>query len=107
MTEGDEWPRILADARECALKELDAIEARPLEVGQYIAWTELAPRGAITDGLSAVHRVAQVGQKPQTYCGEQIPGAIRLFTLTPRLIASMHPCRWCAQAIALSTKGAA
>lgn len=107
MTATDTWDRVLTDARATGQRALAAIEAQPLEVGQYIAWTEVAPRNGITDGLSAVHRVAQVGDRAETYCGEKIPGACRLFTLTPRLIMSMHPCRWCAQAVALSTQGAA
>lgn len=102
-----DWPRIEADARAEAQRELAAIEATPLEIGQHVCWSEMPIRGVATDGLSEVHRVAQTGDKPQTYCGERIPEAVRRFTLTPRLVFSMRPCRWCAEAFAQFTRGAA
>lgn len=93
--------------RESMLVALEKRAATPLIIGEHVAWAEIARSGVATDDLSEVHRVAQLGDHPETYCGEAIPEAVRRLDLPFGWHSSMMPCRYCAQAYTLSLRGAA
>ncbi len=89
-----DWREIEAAAREHALTVLEIDENTPLVYGAHIAWTTgIYGR---TDELSPLHRVGYpIGSKPYTTCHEAIPEPIRWFILSPALLRTMPPCRFC------------
>jgi hypothetical protein len=80
-----------------AVTDRAALEARPLEFGQYIAWALLQYTNRLTDGISAVHRV---GVEGMTTCGEPIPPVPLWFPLNGALVETMPHCRLCETAYA-------
>lgn len=95
-----DWTQLEREAREQARRDLDALLAKPVDVGQHVAWTEMASCGK-TGGLSIVHRVGVVETDAksvfggETLCGEQIPGPARWITLTPGWLRTQKRCKWC------------
>lgn len=90
-----EWLRIEAEAREQVAAEVEALTDTPLEYGHHIAWVDC--RYARTEGISDVHRVGfPQKHEPYTSCGEQIPHPTRWLSLSPAMIRTMVPCRFCA-----------
>lgn len=90
----DVWLRIEREAREQALMVLAQDESSPLVFGAYLAWVDCIY--GRTDGLSPIHRVGfPIGNKPHTTCHEAIPAPIRWMVLSPALIKSIGPCRFC------------
>lgn len=89
------WRRIEREASAQAALRIQADENTPLVFGDYIAWVHCAQH-ALTDALSSVHRVGYpIKDDPYTTCGEAIPAPARWFTLSPRLVQTMPPCRFC------------
>lgn len=104
----DQWRSFeRVTVRESMLVQLEKREQTPLVIGEHVAWMDMARSGVATDDLSDVHRVAQLGDNPETYCGEKIPETVRRFDLPFGWHNSMLPCRYCAQAYTLSLRGAA
>lgn len=94
-TREQDWRSIEREARAHALAVLEIEEHTPLVVGDHIAWSTTAYRGVV-DGFSPVHRVGvPIGNKPHTTCHEAIPEPIRRMILSPALVSSMEPCRFC------------
>jgi hypothetical protein len=89
-----DWLRIEREAHDQVVGELAMLVDTPLVFGQHIAWTDC--RFGRTDDLSSVHRVGfPKGNDPHTTCGELIPHPVRWFPLSPALIQTMQPCRFC------------
>lgn len=90
-----DWREIEAAAREQATAVLEARVQTPLEFGEHIAWG-IGGFGGTTDALSDLHRVGvPQNDEPYTTCGEAIPHPIHWMTLSPALIRTMPPCRFC------------
>lgn len=89
-----DWREIEQAAREQVQAELVTRLDTPLVFGEHIAWA--VNRFGRTDDLSPIHRVGfPVGNEPFTTCGEAIPNPVSWLVLSPRLIQSMPPCRFC------------
>ena len=82
---GTEWAKFVAKARNDALAM--AVNAPPLEFGQYVAWTE--HQLGCTNGLSVKHLAAN---DKVTLCGKIMPSRIRRLTVVPK---TLHVCGQC------------
>lgn len=89
-----DWRPIEHEARMHALSVLERDESTPLVFGAHIAWVEFV--FGRTDALTPVHRVGYpIAGKPYTTCHEGIPGPLHWMVLSPALIESLGPCRFC------------
>lgn len=94
MSRDEIWAEIEREALEQVRSELAADEARSLEFGSAIAWSEC--QMGRTNGISPLHRVGlpQHGHD-YTTCGDLIPDPIRWVPLSPATIRVMAKCRSC------------
>lgn len=93
----DTWRAIELAAQAQAVTDRAALEATPLEFGQFIAWAHLQYTTRATDAISAIHRI---GVEGATTCGEPIPPIPLWFPLSGALIQTMPHCRLCETAYA-------
>lgn len=90
----ESWTRIMAEVRAQNSADLTTLEQTPLVYGDHIAWA--VRLYGWTDDLSHVHRVGYPQQdEPYTTCGEKIPWPGLWLQLTPALVRTMPPCRFC------------
>jgi hypothetical protein len=86
------WRRVELAANAQVVKDREAMEATPLEVGQFIAWAMLQETTRVTDAISHVHRV---GLEGLTTCGDVIPPISLWLPLSDALIRTIPHCRFC------------
>ena len=91
----DTWRAVELAAQAQAVTDRAALEATPLEFGQFLAWALLQHTTRATDGISAVHRVGVDGN---TTCGEPIPPIPLWFPLNEPLSRVLPHCRLCEMA---------
>ncbi len=101
-TQSETWRAIELAARAQVASDLDLLEAKPLEHGSHIAWSECRLGG--TNGFTSLHRVGltQFGHA-YTTCGDVIPAPVRWLPLSPAIIRTRARCRDCEAGYAAHT----
>ena len=95
MTRDESYRRIEREAREQSEALTLALESVPLELGQDVAWTFHGHMGA-TDHFSPIHRVGLLdGATRETYCGEEIPPAVRRIAVDMLWREMLDVCKSC------------
>lgn len=88
------WHELRMAARAQISADIDALVATELAFGDHVSWVEKLY--ALTDRIEPIHRVGfPRGNDPYTTCNIPIPHPLLWFPLSPALIRTMEPCRFC------------